>query len=137
MDVPGFDGQLTCCTDWPWTKLPRTQSAVFVPLLACVVGPIEGLCSEAQLEFASRWWAAALPAWPRWVRDLKKAGAGTWREQLLRSAKGTPTPLMPKNKHCGTAPHFNGPLQGQVLELDREVAAQLCVRGGSDTETAR
>lgn len=38
------------CRDWPPTKkgnVPGTQSSVFVPLIACVIGPIDGFCTAA------------------------------------------------------------------------------------------
>ncbi|KAL3915625.1 MAG: hypothetical protein SGARI_008143, partial [Bacillariaceae sp.] len=110
MAVPGFDN-LTVCSDWPQTKRgepPAKQTAIFMPLLACVIGPVAGHCTATQLEHAMQWWTQALPAWPRWVEALKKAGvAQQMRERLLKSARGQPTRLIPKviqGSH-GTIPH--------------------------------
>jgi len=104
--VPGFDS-LTYCTDWPQTRKgepPNAQSAVFNPLLACVLGPIENYCTDEQLAVAMQWWTAALPAWPRWVAELQKAGVDnpSYREKLLKNTKGQPNPLIHKAKGRGT-----------------------------------
>lgn len=128
MEVPGFDGLLLCCTDWPQTKRgapPSAQSAIFVPLIACVIGPIENYCTAAQLDFATRWWTAALPSWPKWIDQLREAGALDWRERLLKRAKGQKNSLIHKAKGCGHAPHFNGKVQVQVLELAPMVAIEV------------
>ena len=127
MEVPGFDG-LLCCTDWPQTKRgapPNAQSAIFVPLIACVIGPIRNYCNAAQLEFATKWWTAALPSWPKWIDNLRDAGALGWRERLLKRAKGQKNPLIHKAKGCGYAPHFNGKTQVQFLELAPMVAIEV------------
>lgn len=105
-EVPGFD-DLTVCADWPKTKTghpPGAQSAIFTPLLACVIGPIQGHCTDEQLEVAKQWWTAALPAWPRWVAALQEAGVGdtAYREKLLSSVRGRPNPLVFKAKGRGT-----------------------------------
>ena len=89
MNVLGFEG-LTCCTDWPQLKKgepPNAQSAIFNPLIACALGSIEDHCTAEQLQFAQQWWAAALPAWPRWVAQLRDAGVATWRQELIAQAK--------------------------------------------------
>jgi hypothetical protein len=132
MDVPGFEGALTVATDWPQTKRgepPQAQSAIFMPLLACAVGPVEGHCSAEQLEEAERWWALALPAWPRWVATLRAAGVDeSRREKLVASAsgkKGSATPLIFKHKGHGTVPHFKGKLQSELLEKDPMVAIEV------------
>jgi hypothetical protein len=110
--IPGFEELgLTCCADWPRTKRgtpPNAQSAVFNPLLACVLGPFDGYCTAEQLAFAGDWWALALPAWPRWVASLRASGAGGRRDALLQRAKGHPNPLVPRAKGRGSVPHFNG-----------------------------
>lgn len=104
--IEGFE-DLSYCTDWPKTKNgkhPGAQSAVYTPLLACALGPIEGYCTEEQLAVAMEWWTAALPAWPRWVKELQTAGVNepSYREMLLQSAKGQPNPLIHKAKGRGT-----------------------------------
>ena len=107
--VPGFKGLLTVARDWPQTKRgspPGSQSAIFNPLLACVIGPVEGHCTAAQLAAAAAWWARALPAWPRWVAELAASGVAACRTALLASAKGQPNPLIFKTRGHGTAPHF-------------------------------
>merc|ERR1712217_789854 len=127
-EVPGFDGSLTCCSDWPQTKkgnVPGAQSAIFNPLLACVIGPIEGHCTVEQLEFANAWWTAALPAWPRWVSLLRSAGVCDRRDALLRGHKGQPNPLIYKANGHGTVPHFNGKAQNEILELEPAVAVEV------------
>jgi hypothetical protein len=128
MVVPGFDN-LTVCSDWPQTKRgepPAQQSAIFMPLLACVIGPVEGHCTAQQLDTAEQWWAHALPAWPRWVDALKKAGVAKSRERLLKSARGAPNPLIPKVKGShGTIPHFWGKLQSEALERDPVAAVEV------------
>ena len=122
--VPGFEHapDVTYAADWPQTKSgrgpPGAQSAIFMPLLGCALGPIEGHCTAEQLQLAERWWAAALPAWPRWIAELRASGVaeGARREQLLRTAKGSPNPLIPKSKGRGRVPHFQGKVQNRVLE---------------------
>jgi hypothetical protein len=77
MDIPGFEGILSCCTDWPQTKKggpPGAQSAIFNPLLACTLGQIPGYCSPQQVEYAVLWWTAVFPAFPRWIHELRAAG---------------------------------------------------------------
>ena len=128
MTVPGFP-HLTVCTDWPHAKRgepPAKQTAIFMPLLACVIGPVEGHCTANELETAMQWWAEALPAWPRWVEALKKAGVPKMRKRLLESARGQPTRLVPKVKGShGTVPHCWGKLQSQALERNPEVAVEV------------
>ena len=104
--IEGFEN-LSCCTDWPKTKSgrhPGAQSAIYSPLLACALGPVEGHCTEEQIAVAMQWWTAALPAWPRWVTELQKAGVNepAYRERLLNSVKGQPNPLIYKAKGRGT-----------------------------------
>lgn len=126
MDVPGFEGSLTVCTDWPQTRKgepPAAQSAIFTPLLACAIGPIEGHYTAEQLEVAQGWWALALPAWPRWVAAMRKAGVT--RGPLLAAAKGNPNPLIHKTKGRGTVPHFKGKMQVEALERDPVVALEV------------
>ena len=132
MAVPGFEN-LTVCSDWPQTKRgepPARQSAIFMPLLACVIGPVSGYCTSSQLENAMQWWTQVLPAWPRWVEALKKAGVGQMRSRLLKSARGHPTRLIPKVKGShGTIPHCWGKIQSQALERDPvvELEVHACV----------
>ena len=130
MDIPGFEGRLTCCTDWPQTKRgepPNAQSLVFSPLLACVLGSsdIEDFCTSSQLEQASRWWTEALPAWPSWVRRLRGVVSVEMREKMLRNIKGRPTYLIPKKKDSGRAPHFKGKIQREALEMDAMVSIEV------------
>jgi len=127
-DVPGFEGALTCAADWPATKNgrpPNAQSLIFNPLLACVLGPIEGHCTAQELEHASAWWAAALPAWPRWVSALRAACVPSLGAQLIAGAKGTPSPLIPRAKGHGMVPHFNGRSQNDAIERDPVVATEI------------
>ncbi len=130
-DVPGFEGALTCCSDWPQKKKgvpPNAQSTIFNPLIACVIGPIEGYYTAEQLAFAFEWWTAALPAWPRWVQSLREAGAMSWRDRLIKYAKGNPNPLIHKAKkgdNVGSIPHFKGKMQGDVLELAPMIAVEV------------
>mmetsp|Transcript_14319 Transcript_14319/g.41979 ORF Transcript_14319/g.41979 Transcript_14319/m.41979 type:complete len:266 (-) Transcript_14319:371-1168(-) len=119
--VPGFDHapDVTVCTDWPRTKSggpPGAQSAIFMPLFACALGPIDNHCTAGQLDLATQWWTAALPAWPRWVQELRSSGVMERKEELVRSAKGQPNPLIPKTKGRGTVPHFRGVVQTRLLE---------------------
>jgi hypothetical protein len=127
-EVPGFPG-LLCCADWPQTKggkPPIAQSAIFNPLLACVLGPIEGHCTEQQLDFAENWWKEALPAWPRWVAELRAAGVPALKHRLLTVAKGNPNPLIPKaGKGAGTVPHFRGRDQNEALEMGGMVSVEV------------
>ena len=118
--VPGFDG-LTVCRDWSRTKngkMPNTQSLIFSPLLACSLGqPIDGHCTQQQLNLAVQWWSLALPSWPQWMNSLHNVLADeNLRSRLLQSAKGRPNHLIPKTKGRGTVPHFNGKLQEEILE---------------------
>jgi hypothetical protein len=127
-DIPGFEGVLTCCTDWPQTKRgepPSAQSAVFNPLLACCLGPIEGHSTQEQLDQAFAWWSAALPAWGRWVNSLQVAGVVDTKSKLLARAKGRPNPLIHKARGHGTVPHFRGRDQSEALELDAMVAIEV------------
>lgn len=128
-DVPGFEGLLTCCTDWPQTRKgggpPGAQSAIFNPLLACVIGPIEGHCTAEELALAHDWWTAALPAWPRWVESLLDAGVASRRPALLAGSKGKANPLIPKARGRGTVPHFNGRAQNDALEMEPGVAVEV------------
>ena len=127
ISVPAFDG-LTCCSDWPKTKngkVPNAQSTVFVPLIACAIGPIGGYCTAKQLEVAMRWWTAALPAWPQWVQELRNNAALDQRSRLIQRAKGTPNSLIPKKKRVGKVPHFKGTDQVAFLESVPLVAAQV------------
>ena len=117
------------CLDWPQTKggkPPNAQSAIFNPLLACVFGPIEKHCTEQQLGFAEEWWKEALPAWPRWVAELKAAGVPAMKDQCLRLAKGNPNPLIPKAGNAvGTVPHFRGKDQTEALEKGGMVSVEI------------
>ena len=116
--VPGFD-HLTVCRDWPQTKKgepPSAQSGIFCPLLGCVLGPVEGYCTQADIDTAMMWWTLALPAWPRWVEELVAGGLPGQRTKLLASAKGNPNPLIPKSRGRGTVPHIRGRLQVDALE---------------------
>ena len=47
------------------------------------------------------------------------------RERLFRTAKGRPNALIPKTKGRGTAPHFNGRLQEEILELAPTTALEV------------
>jgi len=134
----GLEG-LTVCADWPKTKSgqpPGAQSAVFMPLLACAMGePIEGHCTKDQLEQAQIWWAACLPAWPRWIQALRDAGVQAKSAQLFSSSssssiKGNANPLIHKAKGHGTVPHLKGKIQRNLLEMDPSVAWELdaCVQ---------
>jgi hypothetical protein len=108
-NVPGFEGTLTCCTDWKQTKKgepPSAQSAVFNPLLACAFGPIANHSTQQQLDTAMQWWALALPAFPRWVVALQKAGVQLKKQKMLARAKGRPNPLIHKAKGHGTVVSF-------------------------------
>lgn len=106
--IPGFDDGLSCCADWPKTKSghpPGAQSAVYNPLLACVFGvALRDHCTLEQLTVAHAWWNRALPAWPRWVEELRRVGVNdpVYRNKLLASAKGRPNPLIHKAKGRGT-----------------------------------
>ena len=127
-DVPGFDGRLRCCLDWPKTRNgnpPRAQSAIFNPLLACVVGPIDGFYTIEQLQVAHEWWCRALPAWNDWVQRLKSAGVPAMRDKLIKSAKGRPNPLIHKAKGRGKVPHFRGRVQNEALEMAMDVAIEV------------
>ena len=131
--IPGFEGLLTCCTDFPQTKRgqpPNAQSAVFNPLIACCLGPLEGYSTQTQLDFAFAWWSKVLPAWPRWVETLRNAGICTQKSKLLQRAKGKPNPLIHKAKGHGTVPHFRGTDQIQALELDMMCSIEIyaCVQ---------
>ena len=106
--VPGLEG-LTVCTDWPKTKTgqpPGAQSAIFNPLLASVMGrPLAQHCTAEQLQVAEMWWTAALPAWPRWVHELRQAQvlqSPEDQQRLIDSAKGQPNPLIFRAKGRGT-----------------------------------
>jgi len=90
-----------------------------------MLGAIEGHCTAAQLEVAGRWWALFLPAWPHWVSLLRAAGVGNMRAALLRTAKGSPTPLVFKAHGAGTVPHFHGQAQNRTLERDPAVAVEV------------
>ena len=125
--VPGFEA-LFFATDWPRNKKgepPQAQSAIFNPLLACVIGPIDGHCSADQLAFAQQWWTLALPAWSDWVARLTAAGVLARRDQLLRGSKGGPNQLIPKARGHGTVPHFNGRSQNAALEAEPMVAIEV------------
>ena len=127
-DVPGFEGNLTVCRDWPQTKNgkpPSAQSLIFNPLIACVIGPIEGHSTKEQIEHAIQWWSLALPAWPCWIQELKGAGVPSLRSHLLSNAKGKPNALIPKTKGRGTVPHFPGKMQEQALEMAPTVAIEV------------
>ena len=129
MPVPGFEDSLTVCTDWPQTKRgepPAAQSAIFMPLLACAIGPIEGHCTSDQLAAAMEWWSLALPAWPRWVSTLRAAGVGPEQKaKLVAQAKGRPCLLIHKAKGVGTVPHFKGKIQVALLESDPGIATEV------------
>ena len=90
-----------------------------------MLGPIDGHCTHEQLAQAGEWWAAALPAWPRWIATLSAAGVPSLRALLLSAAKGTPTALIPKHKGHGTVPHFRGRAQNEALERDGMVATEV------------
>jgi hypothetical protein len=96
-----------------------------MPLLACALGPIEGYASSAELAVAEAWWAEALPAWPRWVTELQSAGIQEHRTRLLATVKGHPTPLIPRTKRRGCAPHIRGRDQVEALELAPAVAIEV------------
>lgn len=96
-----------------------------MPLLACVLGPIEGHATAEELGLAEAWWAEALPAWRRWVAELREAGVPAQRARLLASSKGNPTPLIPRSRGQGTAPHFRGREQGDALEMAPAVAVEV------------
>jgi hypothetical protein len=116
------------CRDWPPTKkgrVPGTQSNVFVPLVACVIGPVEDFYTAAELETAMAWWTLALPAWPRWVESLRRAGLHERREMLLKSAKGQATPLIFRARGHGKVPHIKGKEQSAAIELDMQVALEV------------
>jgi hypothetical protein len=126
-DIPGFDG-LTCCKDWPQLKKgepPLTNSSVFNPLIACALGPIPGHSTKNQIEFATEWWSKALPAWPRWVKELQEAGLGKKKDALLSRSKGNPNLLIPKGRGYGTVPHFRGKDQVDSLELVPMVSIEV------------
>jgi hypothetical protein len=129
--VPGYEEQkLTVCADWPKVRKPLAQSAIFMPLLACVIGPVKGQCTQEQLDDAMKWWTCALPAWPRWVAALKNAGVPRQRSFLLRTSNWEPTPLIPLmavhgGKHPGSVPHFRGSSQIKALERDQAVAWEI------------
>ena len=127
-DVPGFEGSLTVCSDWPPTKkgqAPSAQSAIFNPLLACVLGEIEGYCSAEEVAIATAWWTVIMPAWPRWIEELRAAGVGRQYGTLMRSIskKASTNPLIFKRKGWGTTnqnpsvPHFSGKAQNAALEM--------------------
>jgi len=131
--VPGFE-HLTVAADWPQTKKgqpPSAQSAIFNPLLACVLGPIEGFYSEDELSIAQAWWSNVMPAWPRWVDELRVAGVPGQLEHLMRNVKGQPNPLIYKHKGWGSTnlnpsvPHFGGRAQNTVLEMAPMVEVEL------------
>jgi len=127
LQVPGF-ADLSCCADWPQTKRgqpPGAQSAIFNPLLACALGPIDGHCSADQLALAVEWWVAALPAWSIWIEKLRAAGIAERRSALLATSKGQATPLIHRARGRGTVPHFNGRAQNDALELDPGVATEV------------
>lgn len=100
-----------------------------MPLLAFVLGPVTGHCSQEQLDVAMKWWTCALPAWPRWVEALKKAGVPRKRKFLLRTTSCQPTPLIPlfavTDKHPGIIPQFPGRIQSESIERDDTVAWEV------------
>lgn len=101
IDVPGFEGILTCCADWPQTKKggpPSAQSAIFNPLLACTLGYIPNHCTEEQVEFAMVWWSEVFPAFPRWVQELRAAGLTI---DSVEGRKLMDSISVPKNKNKG------------------------------------
>ena len=154
VDVPGFEGMLTCCSDWPPTKKggpPGAQSAIFNPLLACVLGELPPYCSKAQVEYALEWWSAVFPALPRWVKELRDAGltvdcAGgqkligsittpkknkshiqtTDKAQLAKRTSSTNNLIFKHSKDIyGEVPHFKGKAQNAALELSPMVAVEI------------
>jgi len=96
-----------------------------MPLLACVLGPIEGYCTADDLKLAAEWWTAALPAWGRWVSELNAAGLPACRGRILASTKGRPSPLIPRFQGCGTFPHVKGREQVEALELSPAIATEV------------
>eukprot|EP00603_Paraphysomonas_imperforata_P010782 CAMPEP_0114485964 /NCGR_PEP_ID=MMETSP0104-20121206/20224_1 /TAXON_ID=37642 ORGANISM="Paraphysomonas imperforata, Strain PA2" /NCGR_SAMPLE_ID=MMETSP0104 /ASSEMBLY_ACC=CAM_ASM_000202 /LENGTH=278 /DNA_ID=CAMNT_0001662107 /DNA_START=292 /DNA_END=1128 /DNA_ORIENTATION=+ len=101
IDVPGFEGILTCCADWPQTKKggpPSAQSAIFNPLLACTLGYIPNHCTEQQIQYAIMWWREVFPAFPRWVQELR--GAGLTMDSV-EGKKLMDSISVPKNKSKG------------------------------------
>jgi hypothetical protein len=108
--VPGFEYcSLTCCKDWKQTKRgepPSAQSAVFNPLIACCLGPIENHSTQQQLDVCNQWWSNVLPAWPRWVQSLQEAGIQKMKNKLINRAKGRPNPLIHRAKGHGTGKIF-------------------------------
>lgn len=127
-EIPGFDG-LTCCKDWPQTKKgepPVANSAVFNPLIGCLFGPISSYSKQEDIDFAIEWWTKALPAWPRWIQELKDAGVNDEKLKFyLSRAKGNPNQLIPKTKGHGTVPHFRGKDQVDILEMAPMVSIEL------------
>eukprot|EP00957_Ditylum_brightwellii_P129048 9844131-Ditylum_brightwellii.AAC.1 len=127
-EIPGFEGLLSCCSDWSKTKhkrIPSAQSAIFTPLFAMIVGPIEGCNTAEELKFASQWWTEVFPAWPCWVEQLKQSGLTERCEELIRMAKGQPTSLIPRARGYGTVPHFQGRMQTEAIESSPDEAVEL------------
>lgn len=98
---------------------------MFVPLIACVIGPVDGFYTVEDLDLAMAWWTLALPAWPRWVKALTRAGLLERRDRLLKSAKGQATPLIFKSRGRGKVPHMKGKEQSAAIELDMQVALEV------------
>lgn len=101
MDVPGFEGVLSCCIDWPQTKKggpPGAQSAIFNPLLACALGYIPNHCTKEQVEYAIAWWSAVFPAYPRWVEELRIAGLSLDSAEGKKLMSSVTAPKNKKNK---------------------------------------
>jgi hypothetical protein len=147
-------GLLSCCTDWPQTKKggpPPAQSAIFNPLLACALGEISGYCSKDQVKYATLWWSAVFPAFPRWIEELRNAGLRHDSQhgiRLINSAFykknknnqqsnnlviGNSTNLSNTNNLIfkysksiyGEVPHFKGKEQNAALELSPMVAIEV------------
>eukprot|EP00977_Amphora_coffeiformis_P010500 scaffold2470_cov158-Amphora_coffeaeformis.AAC.13 len=85
--APCFDGRLTVAADWPRTsRRLAAQSAIFMPLFACVLGQgIGGFCTTEQIEFASQWWTQVFSEWPVWEQKLRATGYVLERLDALTS----------------------------------------------------
>ena len=130
--APCFDGRLTVAADWPRTgRISAAQSAIFMPLLACVFGQgIDAYCTTEQIDFASQWWAHVFPEWPVWVQKLRAGGyVLDRRESLLRAVgrRSQPNPLIPRTRGLGFVPHIPGKLQTECLSSAPDVQLELDV----------
>ncbi|CAD7965513.1 unnamed protein product [Amoebophrya sp. A25] len=143
--VPGFEEENVRIRIFG-AKIPKTQSWVYVPLIASALGQLPGFrfdrklhtgqfsfSSEKQIVDAQAFWRSVFSRWDMWVNDLrdgilrKFGNVDHCNIFHVRSISWTTTLVFGHPREFGTLPHPSGKWQEDLIDscLDHKYQSEL------------